>query len=263
LSLPLNILRYLKRALIHPTRPNRPARPFRQFLKAPVLFDLVGFALQALDLKRSAKLEQSRQSGNEHHRRVHDYNLGVTNAKQVIVTRRAEKYYQILDLPPRNLRNEKLLIIGPRNILELFIAWLYGFSWKNIMAIDLYSNNPKIIEMNMEEMDFPDAKFDAVAMSATLAYAENTEKALSEVFRVLKPGGRFAFGQTYVPNTDTWQGNSFTGKDTKTMLDRIGFEIYFYDPVAKINSLGQEQTSHDFGVGKPDLNKFNLDRIIF
>lgn len=61
--------------------------------------------------------------------------------------------------------------------------------------------------MNMEDMSFPADRLDAVAMSATLPYADDTRAALSEVARVLKPGGRFTFSTIYDPESPDWPGN--------------------------------------------------------
>lgn len=255
------LIRRLANAIKNPQRPNRPARPFRALLRLPIFFDVASFMLQARDLYRGRDISSSTVIKDDYHQHVHDYNAGVTAAKQIHRTRRAEEYYQILEMPPRDVSTEKLLIIGPRNVMELFIAWLHGFSWKQIGAIDLYSTNPKIIEMNMEGMTFPPNSFDAVAMSATLAYAADTRKVLQGVFDVLRPGGRFAFGQTFAPDGVEWGGSHHTGEATKAMLDEIGFETYFYRGVSKINSKGCEQTSHRFGVVKPDSEAFCHDAL--
>ena len=42
-------------------------------------------------------------------------------------------------------------------------------------------------------MPFPDARFDVVISNGVLNLVVDNVKALSEVFRVLKPGGRFMF----------------------------------------------------------------------
>ncbi len=225
----------------------------------PVFFDVTAYLIQARDLLRPASISAYTVAEGDHHRKVHDYNAGVTEAKRIHRTRRTEEYYQVLNLPARDLSGEKVLSIGPRNVLELYVAWLYGFSWSNITGIDLYSTNPKITEMNMEAMTFQNELFDAVAMSSTLAYAEDIQAALSEVYRVLKPGGRFAFGQTHVPDQTEWPGNRFDGQDVKGMLDDIGFRVFFYEPHTKINSLGQLQTSHMFGVVKPTESQGQSD----
>jgi SAM-dependent methyltransferase len=256
----MSLIRAFARALLRPTRPLRPVRLWRVLGRLPGIFDVVSMALQLRDLRRVDQIAGEHAVDNEHHVVVQDYNASVTQKHAIHSTRRAEVYYQILDMPPRDLSGERLLIVGPRNILEFYIAWTYGFTWKLTTGIDLYSTNPKIVVMNMEAMTFPEGSFDAVAMSATLAYAQDIPQTLAEVWRVLSPGGRFSFGQTYTPDSKLWPGNDISGAQIKQMLDSIGFRTYYYEPVTKVNSLGHKQTSHNFGVIKPDPARPDFDR---
>ena len=43
----------------------------------------------------------------------------------------------------------------------------------------------------MEKMPLPDSTFDVVISNGAFCLAPNKEKAFKEVFRVLKPGGRY------------------------------------------------------------------------
>ena len=256
----MSLIRAFARALLRPARPQRPVRLLRALARTPGIFDVASMALQLRDARRVERITDDHAVKDDHHVVVQDYNASITQKHAIHATRRAEEYYQILDLPPRDVADERLLIVGPRNIMEFYIAWTYGFSWKHMTGIDLYSTNPKILVMNMEAMTFPDESFDAIAMSATLAYAQDVETTLREMWRVLKPGGHFAFGQTYTPGSDLWPGNKISGAQTKAMLDAIGFEVYHYHPASKTNSLGLQQTSHRFGVRKPDPAKPHFDR---
>ena len=51
--------------------------------------------------------------------------------------------------------------------------------------------NITIREMSANEIKFPEATFDAAAAVQSAHHWENTDRILREVFRVLKPGGRF------------------------------------------------------------------------
>ncbi len=250
----IRIAKALYRAVAHPMRRARPVQPVRALLRLPLVFDVVSWGLQTRDLGRLARIREVYAVAKDgHHQGVHDYNAGVTLKRPIQSTRRAELYYELLALPPRDMSQEKVLIAGPRSVHELLIAWLHGFSWRNISGIDLYSTNPKIALMNMESMTFGDASFDAVAMANTLAYAKDTFAALKEVARVLKPGGRFAFGATFAPGgAEEWPGNATTGAEIHDMLRRLGFFVYFYLAADKTNSLGRRQTTHNFACLKPD-----------
>lgn len=59
-----------------------------------------------------------------------------------------------------------------------------------------------------EDLPLPDESFDDVVCTWTLCSIPNAQKALSEAYRVLKPGGRFFFiehGLSDEPGIQTWQ----------------------------------------------------------
>lgn len=59
-----------------------------------------------------------------------------------------------------------------------------------------------------ENLSMADASFDNIVCTWTLCSIPNVEKALSEAYRVLKPGGRFFFiehGLSNEANIQTWQ----------------------------------------------------------
>src|SRR5262249_40352896 len=147
--------RSLVTALRHPATASVVPRLGRRVLLEPRIFDVVSCFLQLRDARAAAKIREDRPR-DAFYAKVIDYNAGVTERKVVTTTRRAEIYYQTLALPPRDTSAETLLIVGPRNVHELLIAWLYGYRWKNIQAIDLYSTDAKIRVMNMEAMTFQD-----------------------------------------------------------------------------------------------------------
>lgn len=252
------MLSYIYRAVLFPAKRAAPSRLGRYFLSLPIIFDLISMMMQLFDLSKVFKLKGLGKLGDSHFDEVRDYNAGVTVDKKITTTRRAEEYYAVLVIPQGNVEDEKLLIVGPRNVQELFIAWTFGFRWKNIVGIDLYSTNAKIIEMNMEKMTFPDSSFDAISMANTLSYAKSTRTALSEVARVLKPGGRFAFSATYDPN-ERWSEDAVSGAEIKAILDDLNLRVYVHYSADKINALGRTQTSHTFAVKKSASSDAKFD----
>lgn len=257
----IQLAKRVYRSIGSPVRAPHTISLLRSALLQPRVFDLLSLFMQARDGRRLVAIEKNYASEDEYIRAVHDYNAGKTLQKLITSTRRAELLYHVIVLPPRDLSAEQLLIIGPRNVHELLTAWLYGFRWKNIQGIDLYSTNPKILTMNMESMTFADASFDVVVMANTLAYAADTFKCLAEIHRVLKPGGRLVFGATYDPGDRKWAGSVVSGAQILDMLRRLEFQLYYYDPTDKINGSQRLQTSHLFGCQKRDPSAVGFDRI--
>jgi ubiquinone/menaquinone biosynthesis C-methylase UbiE len=62
--------------------------------------------------------------------------------------------------------------------------------------------------LNGEDLSLPNNSFDNIVCTWTLCSIPNVKKALSEAYRVLKPGGKFFFiehGLSSEPNIQTWQ----------------------------------------------------------
>ena len=100
------------------------------------------------------------------------------------------------------------------------------------------SLNIKVVQEFSERLPFPDASFDVVFARAVLHHTSNLEKACREVFRVLKPGGRFIAVREHViskpndlevffqihPLHKLYGGeNAFLLKEYKSALQRVGF----------------------------------------
>tara|TARA_B100000886_G_C20426910_1_gene494633 strand:+ start:286 stop:1068 length:783 start_codon:yes stop_codon:yes gene_type:complete len=228
-------------------------RPLREILKLPIIFDLSSFLIQLRYLQR-IKYSDSLNKTSKYLKDVIDYNYTVTNSKLITRSRRAEVYYQISSIILNKLSNKKLLIIGPRNVQELFMAWLYGFNWDNIFAIDLYNSHPKIKIMDMHNLDINDETFDCVVMANTLAYADNTKKVIQEVSRILKPNGIFTFGATFEPMDKRWGGSIIDGETIFKFLKESKMNINLHLPEEKVNSSGRSQTTHNFSASKINLN---------
>jgi malonyl-CoA O-methyltransferase len=69
--------------------------------------------------------------------------------------------------------------------------------WPDVTEIDSSAEmcrlNGKAICANAEEIPFPENSFDNAISSLAFQWVDNKDKALEEVFRVLKPGGKFTF----------------------------------------------------------------------
>lgn len=93
-----------------------------------------------------------------------------------------------------DLKNLKVLSIGPRAEGEIFNIFAHGFELKNIIGLDLFSYSPFIKLGDMHNLNFNDEEFDIVLMGWCLAYSNDKKKALSEVKRVLSKNGLVIIG---------------------------------------------------------------------
>ncbi len=81
----------------------------------------------------------------------------------------------------------------------------------NALANKRISNSDIIVEqllLSSENLPMPDNTFDSVISTWTLCSIANVQQALQEVYRVLKPGGRFFFvehGLSDKPSVQVWQ----------------------------------------------------------
>ncbi|HEX2907363.1 MAG TPA: methyltransferase domain-containing protein [Phototrophicaceae bacterium] len=60
-----------------------------------------------------------------------------------------------------------------------------------------------LVELDAQNLDFPDASFDAVMFNLILSVVPDGKKALQEGWRVLRPGGRAVIFDKFLPETST------------------------------------------------------------
>jgi SAM-dependent methyltransferase len=252
----------------------------RHVLLMPFIFETLSTILQMRDLRRRARIERTAIT-DPHLQKVVAYNAGMTRSG-FTRTRRTEKCYEELTYPyarlpyltsgqtdtqmvGKRLEDERLLIVGPRNVHELLAAWLYGYRWKNIHAVDLYSTNPKILQMNMNALGFKSESFDAVSVYSTLAYSKDIRATLTEIARVLKPTGRLVFQIGYSAGDDNrpaFAGELLRGEDLRRHLKELGLQITaFRTTYAGDRGAGQFGTDYFFSVQKLDPAALGFDVI--
>lgn len=223
---------------------------FRVLLRRRRIFDLVSFAMQSTHLQAVEQVAAQASGDASALAAAHAANANRTTSKVITTTRRAEPIYRIAGTVGADLSKEQLLIVGPRNVQELLIAWLFGFSWANISAIDLYSTHPKIRVMDMHAMELPDASVDVVTMVNTLGYSDDIPRVIANVARVLKPGGRFCFSHAHFPNSTDFAGDLVSGREIVEACAAVGLQVFHHEIHPKINALGSRQLSHYFGMRK-------------
>lgn len=86
-----------------------------------------------------------------------------------------------------DLRGASVLCVGCRNVRELEYVRSKGAA--RATGIDLFSEHPDILVMDMHAMTFAPASFNVVYSSHSLEHAHSPAQAIAEFARVLKPGG--------------------------------------------------------------------------
>ena len=150
----------------------------------------------------------------------------------------------------------------------------------NLVPLDLSFEMCKLagtraVNADFENLPFKDASFDNVISSLSLQWAEDFEKTLKEIFRVLKPGGRFGFS-TLSNNSLKDLRDAFAYLDGEehimefhhllkiyAVLKRCGFEdlavsmqkiTYQYDDIlAALKSIKSIGASYNFTAGRTGL----------
>jgi SAM-dependent methyltransferase len=98
----------------------------------------------------------------------------------------------------------------------------------------------EVIEAPAEALPFAERSFDAVVATLVLCSVQDLDSALAEIYRVLRPGGRFVFIEHVAagdrPRRLVWQrriepawrrvaGNCHLTRQTEEAIARCGFEI--------------------------------------
>lgn len=109
---------------------------------------------------------------------------------------------------------------------------------KKIEKLNL-SSTIKMVVGDSENMPFDDNSFDAITVAFGVRNFENLEKGLSEIYRVLKPGGTFVVLETSVPTKFPFkQGYTFYSSKILPLIgkmfskDKVAYK-YLSDSAAK------------------------------
>ena len=133
--------------------------------------------------------------------------------------------------------------LNPQRIVGLDIsAGMLAVGKQKIAKANL-SDKIEMIVGDSENMPFDDNTFDAITVSFGVRNFENLDKGLTEIFRVLKPGGKFVVLETSNPTKFPFkQGYKFY---TNFILPIIG-KLFSKDKVA-YSYLSESANSFPFG----------------
>ncbi|CAH2214401.1 class I SAM-dependent methyltransferase [Tepidibacter aestuarii] len=108
------------------------------------------------------------------------------------------------------------------------------------------SMNINYVEGNAENIPFPDNTFDSVVSTLIYCSIDNPELALSEVFRVLKPGGRMYFIEHVLPKkghyrkllnrlNGVWKmiGKCNVNRETLKLIQKTNFKVVDFERFGK------------------------------
>lgn len=105
--------------------------------------------------------------------------------------------------------------------------------------------NAKVMDGNVEQLPFSDNEFDTVVATLVFCSVEHPQKGLSEIYRVLKPGGRFLIFEHVRRNTPffgwlldflnpAWlriTGGCHLNRDPENVINELGFIKKLYRPL--------------------------------
>jgi SAM-dependent methyltransferase len=70
--------------------------------------------------------------------------------------------------------------------------------------LEVFGQKGRVLQMDAEKMDFPEASFDFVWSWGVIHHSSDTRRILREIHRVLKPGGRLTFMVYHQSAWNTW-----------------------------------------------------------
>jgi SAM-dependent methyltransferase len=126
-----------------------------------------------------------------------------------------------------------VLCVGCRNGLELDRFRARGF--EDVIGIDLFSQRPDILVMDMHDLTFPDDSFDVVYASHALEHSYDVGRVVREVVRVARVGAVVGVEVPVRVQASAADRVVFSGLDE---LRRV-FEPYIADEL-----LAEEQPPH-------------------
>jgi SAM-dependent methyltransferase len=126
-----------------------------------------------------------------------------------------------------------VLCVGCRNGLELDRFRARGF--EDVTGIDVFSDRPDILVMDMHEMSFADGSFDVIYASHSLEHSYDVDRVVREIVRVARDGAVV--------------GIEVPVRTQRSAADRVVFSGIeelrgIFEPGIEQELLGEEQPPH-------------------
>jgi len=200
----------------------------RSILLHPFLFNPMTLIFQAVTGRRADQTNRPEFLSNEFKTRMYEYNLEIFRRKVFIGNRRADRVYAIARILVPHVAKSSILILGPLTVNEILIAWLYGFSWKNIRAVDMICSHDKIEHGDIENLPVLD-KFDVICASAVLSCVENVEDVFLSISKNIRVGGIVVFQACFSPEEVEFPAERTSRGDFMKMFEKHSFEVLLFD----------------------------------
>jgi SAM-dependent methyltransferase len=138
----------------------------------------------------------------------------------------------------------------------------------NYLASDYDESAHKaMIKLDLQKIDRPDQSLDVILTSHVLEHVPDTGKALSELYRVIRPGGSILLlipmpqGQTAPPETPEFHGDNTVvywrfGWDLRHQLEAAGFDVTCLVTQPLIDRI--RRGDFDSGISGPDVDEISL-----
>lgn len=130
--------------------------------------------------------------------------------------------------------------VGVEILLSLDAEHVTGFDLDPKMIalaqkrLETFGGRARVFTGDAEAMDLPDASFDAVVDYGVIHHIPRWRKTLSEIVRVLKPGGMFYFEDLLKGLISTWpapllfdhpQATQFYSREFRMELEDVGLRV--------------------------------------
>lgn len=126
-------------------------------------------------------------------------------------------FYPLVDIflkPQKRRLFAEVNQLPPGELLEIGVGngtHLHHYKLHKITGIDTspamlkkagqkLRGNIRLLQMNGEDLLFPDESFEYIVLSHLIAVVDNPERLLKEVYRVLKPNGKILILNHFTPN---------------------------------------------------------------
>ncbi|MBI3255355.1 MAG: methyltransferase domain-containing protein [Candidatus Andersenbacteria bacterium] len=141
-------------------------------------------------------------------------------------------------LNPQNIKG-KLLDAGAGKLSYRHLVKPYCHEYK---SMDFHPTHPELDYLaDIQLMPVGDASFDTVLSAEVLEHVPDPEKALREMYRVLKPGGKLVMSIPHLMylHNEPHDFYRYTKYGLRILLERVGFVIEYLEPSGGIFSFFQ------------------------